>query len=151
MTITKLKKYLKPGYVLKITISRDPFISSHISSFNIDIRKPRQTHNIFYNTVNIESSKISCGIKQMSGLVRSWSIDDLIPMLKNESNVKNFLKDMYNYYASEVKFNNNAAYVLVSNNNDLPIVNKALDEICTYKTKWTLNPNSNNKIKVWTI
>lgn len=88
-----------------------------------------------------DDTAISCGVTQVSNVAGLERVLTDIPKAQRGAAIKALLNG--------VKASEQAAFLVMSNNKDTPLTNEALTAACPTKTRWRVNPNSDNAIKVW--
>ena len=151
--ITMKKKELKDYFNTEVTINIPKGIEmspyeAHLF-ISTSIKKGRKY--IFEKDFKIERSIVSCGAYQLSNLPTNYYLELLKKVLKR-GQIKNFLKAYMREVVDLVQCLD-GAFFIVSNNldSDKTLINETLSSICKTETEWTLNPNSNNMIKVWVL
>lgn len=127
-----IKKYLKKDVTLSVN---DLYISiNHDSSI----------------IMSSNDTSISCGVYQIYSLPSDVDIDCVDKYTIKKYKYK-FLEEAIKLSFDIFKYEYNSAFILLSNNNSIrsSIINKVLNSICTTKTLYRTNYNTNNKIKVW--
>lgn len=97
-----------------------------------------------FNLENKQTLECSCGVVEIEG------ISDLERCMEDEGVPQYIIKEALKKFIEELK-HRSAAFIIASNNQSTPIINRILDSISHKKTDWKLNPNSGSTIRVWIL
>lgn len=103
-------------------------------------RNGNTLHNI---TLSLDSVDISCGILAVSNISSLENVFREVPEKTIVSAIKASI--------SAIKSDNEVAFLLFSNNNKTKRTNLLLNDLAICATGWRKNPQTGNKIKIWTV
>lgn len=100
----------------------------------------------------ISNSEISCGVHQFTTLNYNAIYASPLNLVKLKYR-KLFLIELYKEVFKLVKRKEKINTLIASTNNNpgKETIISVLDKISTLKTKWKINPNSGNKIRMWVL
>ena len=130
----------------------------HNRTFSVCRKNKIEKFTFGANPIEIEPSSISCGIHQVFNIntlasrVNAFVARHHLTPLKKEIFKKVLTGDIkYDKFLDDY---DGAMWLVSTNltgNEDKNLIETALNELCSIKTKSRLNPNSTNKIRMWVI
>lgn len=101
---------------------------------------------------DLEDSVISCGNRQIFNLPPNAVLSNILSRIKPEYR-DIFLTELLKEYFKLVKKVAKCCFLSLSNTNHdtYSQINKILDKLAVNKTRWKVNPNSGNTIKIWIL
>ena len=102
--------------------------------------------------MNENGTSISCGVGQVYGLPTNSRMKSVIGIIKGSAKTELEAKELIASLFKKVLRPVPSRFILFSDNDvsSRSVIHEILSDICDYETKWARNPNSGNKIKVWT-
>lgn len=149
----KTKKALAPRVLPKAkTAPKEEFVRIRYNAEDYDNYELYFESTLTNTNIVIESTEISCGIKQVHDLEDLASFlnrarNDSSKKIEFDAHILQVLDNAFSFIKEEEK----AAFLIMSNkltNNNDKLIEGYLDQICA-STKIETNPNSGNKIKMW--
>lgn len=102
--------------------------------------------------LNENGSSISCGVTEVTNLPKNTAMNYVIGVIKETAKTELEQKEILALLFKKAFRRVPGKFILFSDNDSKTrsIIHETLSDICDYETKWATNPNSGNKIKIWT-
>lgn len=101
-------------------------------------------------TVSEEHLNASCGIYDLEGVTEFQNLyTQMAVIFPTAEKRKAVLKEALIQAFAHIKAERSAAFLVLSNNNKVLVINDILDEICVACTDYRKNPNSGSTIRAW--
>lgn len=101
---------------------------------------------------SLKDSAVSCGTREIYDLPNNYRFTEILHDVKPEYRNK-FVQELFKEYFKQLKNMCNCCFLTFSNNDASTnsMINEILDKLAVSKTRWKINPNSGNKIKIWIL